>query len=237
MAGKAPFAAEASTGLAPLVARILQGDPPVITRPGVPPELERLLRTSMAAEAQDRPASAELGIALTELGQRLAAEQIDEQALVPAPAAPPLSTRRLLFVLLGAMGILLTAFTAWGPGQRAPEPDQLSPNAVAAEAAQAAGTYAPKDVVVSPGPDKGELIVSWSMPIRPDVVATVIYEGAGAAKARAIVSYHNSPQVVPRVTLRGLHSGQQVCLSAAHVVSLGDVITNAVNRAVCAVPR
>ena len=87
------------------------------------------------------------------------------------------------------------------------------------------------------GPAKGELIVSWAMPIRPDVVATVIYEGAGAARARAVVNYHTSPQVAPQATLRGLPSGQALCLSAAHVVSLGDVITNAVSRPVCAVPR
>ena len=94
LAGQAPFAKEASTGLAPLVTRILRNDLPAIARPGVPPELERLLRTSMAAEPQDRPASAELGLALTGLGQRLAAEEIDEPALhldasSQGPRAPP----------------------------------------------------------------------------------------------------------------------------------------------------
>lgn len=34
------------------------------------------------------------------------------------------------------------------------------------------------------GNDRGELVVSWRMLIRPDVVATVIYDGAGA-KARS----------------------------------------------------
>jgi len=68
LAGQAPFAKEASIGLAPLVARILRNDLPVIARPGVPPELEQLLRKSMAAKPQDRPASAaELGASLTSL--------------------------------------------------------------------------------------------------------------------------------------------------------------------------
>jgi len=89
---------------------------------------------------------------------------------------------------------------------------------------------------VAQGPDKRELIVSWTMPIRPDVVATVIYEGAGV-RARAIVSYRTSPKAVPQATLRGLPSGRQVCLSATHLVSLGGVVTNAVSSPVCAVPR
>ena len=135
------------------------------------------------------------------------------------------------------MGLLLAAFTAWGLSHRGSEPDRLPPIGVAANGAPAAARYAPKNVVVAAGPAKGELIVSWAMPIRPDVVATVIYEGVGAARARAIVNYHTSPQVAPQATLRGLPSGQSVCLSAAHLVSLADVITNAVSRPVCAVPR
>lgn len=74
------------------------------------------------------------------------------------------------------------------------------------------------------------------MLIRPDVVATVIYDGAGA-KARAIVNYDTSPRAAPQATLRGLPSGRRVCLSAAHLISLDDRVTNAVRRAVCAVPR
>jgi hypothetical protein len=75
------------------------------------------------------------------------------------------------------------------------------------------------------------------MPIRPDVVATVIYDGAETARARAIVNYNSSPQAEPQTTLHGLPTGRQVCLSAAHVVSIDDRITNAVSRPVCAVPR
>lgn len=239
LTGQAPFAKEARTGLAPLVTRILAGDLPVITRPGVPPELERLVRRSMAAQPRDRPTSAELGLALTELGERLGP---DTKQGASAPAArsavvPPIGTRRLLFTLVGALGILLAAFTAWAPSQRTSELDRLSSSAVATAAARAAATYAPKGVIVSPGPAKGELIVSWNMPIRPDVVATVIYEGAGAARARAIVSYNSGPRVPPGATLRGLPSGQEVCLSAAHVVSLGGLTSDAIDDAVCAVPR
>jgi len=259
LAGQAPFAKEASTGLAPLVTRILRNDLPAIARPGVPPELERLLRMSMAAEPRDRPTSAELGLALTGLGQRLAAKERDEPALhlthrrvitgsrplprrvgpaavAPASVAAPVSTRRLLLILGGALGILLAAFTTWGLTHRAAEPDQLPPSATAANAAPAAARYTPRNVVVAQGPDKRELIVSWTMPIRPDVVATVIYEGAGV-RARAIVSYRTSPKAVPQATLRGLPSGRQVCLSATHLVSLGGVVTNAVSSPVCAVPR
>jgi hypothetical protein len=75
------------------------------------------------------------------------------------------------------------------------------------------------------------------MPTRPDVVATVIYEGPGATGARAVLTYDSSPNPSPRATLRGLPSGRRVCLSAAHVVSIDDKVTNAFSRAVCAVPR
>jgi serine/threonine-protein kinase PknK len=229
LAGHAPFAQEASIGLAPLVTRILRNDLPAIARPGVPPELERLLRTSMAAQPQDRPASAsELGVALTELGQRLRA--------APTPVAPPISTRRLLVILAGAFAVLFAAVTTWGLTQPAAEPDRLSPSGVTASSAPAAAKYIPDNVVVTQGPHKMELIVSWTMPIRPDVIATVIYEGAGD-KARAVVNYNTSPKALAQATVRGLPSGQQVCLSAAHLVSLGGVVTTAFGHQVCAVAR
>ena len=243
LAGEAPFAREASTGLAPLVTRILSNDLPAITRPGVPPELEQLLRTCMAAQPQDRPASAaELGASLAGLGRRLAAEGI---ATRPGPVAPaprvraqvvPMSAKRLLVILGGALGVL-AAFTAWGPTHGATQPDRLSASTVTVNGAPAAARYTPKNVVVTPGRDKGELTVTWTMPIRPDVVATVIYEGARATKARAIVNYGTNPKAVPRTTLHGLPGGQEVCLSAAHLVSLGGSVTSAVGRPVCAVPR
>jgi hypothetical protein len=107
----------------------------------------------------------------------------------------------------------------------------------AATTAQAADKYAPKALGVAPGHGRGELIVTWRMPIRPDVVATVVYEGAGTARARAVVSYNSSPEDVPQATLRGLPTRQRVCLSAAHVVSIDDKISNAVSHPVCAVPR
>ncbi len=236
LAGQAPFAREASAGLGPLVTRILRGDLPAIARPDMPPELEHLLRRSMAAGPQDRPTSDELGAALTDLGGRLDPDE-------PDTPAPQVSTRRLLLILGGAMSVLLAMFTAWG---HAPAPVRPPPGAVAVAAAPAPGAYAPKGVVVSQGRDKGQLVVSWSMPIRPDVVATVIYDaviydGAGQrpgdARARAIVSYDNGPRDVAQATLRGLPSGKKVCLSAANVVSLGDVTSAAVDRTVCAVPR
>jgi hypothetical protein len=75
------------------------------------------------------------------------------------------------------------------------------------------------------------------MPIRPDVLATVIYEGTGSARPRAVVSYSSSSQRAPQATLRGLPGGRRVCLSAAHVVSVDNTITDAVSRPVCAAPR
>jgi hypothetical protein len=75
------------------------------------------------------------------------------------------------------------------------------------------------------------------MPIRPDVVATVIYQGPGTTRARAVVTYGSGRKSLPEATVRGLPSGRQVCLSAAHVVSTNDRITNAVSRPVCALPR
>ena len=74
------------------------------------------------------------------------------------------------------------------------------------------------------------------MPTRPDVVATVIYQGAGT-RARRIVSYRTSPKAVPEATLRGLASGQRFCLSAAHLVSLDGAVIHALSPVVCAVPR
>ena len=254
LTGQAPFAREASIGLAPLVNRILRGDLPAIARPGVPPELELLLRRSMAADPQDRPASAaELGASLEQLGVSRAEVRASRAALgQPAPAAParalpaaaalalfapPMSGRRLLVILGGALGVLLAAFTVWGPGHDATPPGQVSANPVTVRGAPAAARYAPRDVVVIQGAGRGELIVSWSMPIRPDVVATVIYEGAGAGKARTIVNYGTFPKAPPQATLHGLPGGREVCLSADHLVSLGGSVTNAVSRPVCAVPR
>jgi len=248
LAGQAPFAKEASTGLAPLVTRILGNDLPAIARPGVPPELEQLLRRSMAARPDDRPASAaELGTSLASLGGRLAANATAAQSLPPARSAtvPPNSAGRLLVILGGASGVLLAGFMAWGFTFHGSEPDGIAPNAVthtraqtgAVGAVQAADKYAPQGLAVAQGHNRGELIVTWRMPIRPAVVATVIYEGAGTTRARAIVNYSSSPQSVPQTTLHGLPRRQQVCLSAAHVISIDDKITNAISRPVCAVPR
>ena len=245
LAGQAPFATEASTGLAPLVTRILRGDLPVIARDGVPPELEKLLRRSMSARPQDRPTSAELGASLTSLGQRLDAA---EAALAstnepPKPVAPPIGARRLLVFLggtvgaVGAVGAVVMAFMVWGPGSHGDQPRQHPSNASAAGTGQAAARYAPTGLVVARGRGGGELIVSWSMPIRPDVVATVIYQGPGTTRARAIFTYSTSPATSPRVTMRGLPGGRKVCLSAAHVVSIDNKTTNAVSSPVCAVPR
>ena len=153
-----------------------------------------------------------------------------------ASAAQPVSTKGLLSILGGTLILLLASFTSWGLTHRAAEPDRLSPSAAASNAAPAAARYTPKNVVVTQGPAQGELLVSWTMPVRPDVVATVIYQGAGA-KARAVVTYRTGAKAVPQATVRGLASGQQVCLSAAHLVSLHDVVTNAPSRPVCAVPR
>jgi serine/threonine protein kinase len=236
LAGQAPFAKEARTGLAPLVSRILRNDLPAIARPGVPPELEQLLRTCMAAEPHDRPASAvELGVSLTELGQGLTPVGTAPIAPEPAPDAPPISTRHGFLVLGGALAALLVLSTSWRLAQPATEPDQPSPSALRTTAAQAAARYTPRNAAVAPGPDKGELIVSWAMPIRPDVVATVIYEGAGADKARAIVNYDASPAAAPWVAVRGLPSGRQTCLSVAHLVSPGNEVT--LSHPVCAAAR
>jgi len=272
LAGQAPFAKEASTGLAPLVTRILRNDLPVIPRPGVPPELERLLRRTMAAHPADRPTSAaELGTSLADLaslGVRLSADQGTPQPPLSRPAAepstaepstaepstaepsahsphsaaePPISARRLLATLCGVLGILLAVFLALGPGFNGSAADRSAPKAASkpapSEQTQRADKYAPGDLSVTQGRHRGDLIVTWRMPIRPDVVATVIYDGAGAARARAIVSYNSSPRGSPQATLHGLASSRRVCLSATNVVSIADRITNAASRPVCAVPR
>ena len=226
LAGQAPFAKEARTGLAPLVSRILRNDLPAIARPGVPPELELLLRRCMAAEPHDRPASAvELGASLTELGQGLTPVASIPRAAEPTLDRPPISSRHRFLVLCGTLAALLAVSTTWRLAQAATEPDQTSPTYPKATAAQAAARYTPRNAAVAQGQDRGELIVSWAMPIRPDVVATVIYEGAGAGKARAIVNYDTSPNAAPRIALHGLPSGQQTCLSVAHLVSTGDSVT------------
>ena len=260
LAGQAPFAKEASTGLAPLITRILGNDLPVIARPGIPPELEQLLRRSMAAQPDDRPASAaELGASLARLGERLAAKATATEPLPPARSAaeplppahaaavPSISVGRLLVILGGALGVLLAVSMAWGFTFHVSEPHGIAPDAVAhtrahteaqtgaAGAVQAADKYVPQGLTVAQGHDRGELIVTWHMPIRPAVVATVIYEGAGTTRARAIVSYNNSPPGVPQTTLHGLPRRQRVCVSAAHVISIDDKVT--ISSPVCAVPR
>jgi serine/threonine-protein kinase PknK len=295
LAGQAPFANEAATGLAPLVTRILRNDLPVIARPGIPPELEQILRRSMAALPQDRHASAaELGDSLAGLARKLATDQMASGAIAsthsaaeppsrpvgasparatteppalpsdgsptrsagvastrsaapPAPTAvvAPISARRMLLILGTASGVLLTMFMASGFGFRGSGPDEIPPEVRtqtaaqtgSAGTAQAAERYSPRDVVVSPGHNGGELVVTWGMPIRPDVVATVVYEGVDRARARAVVTYNSAPPGVPQATLRGLPAGQRVCMSAAHVVSVGDKTTNAMSQPVCAVPR
>lgn len=268
VAGQAPFAAEAGVGLAPLVTRIMQNDLPAIARPGVPPELERLLRKAMAAKPVDRPASAaELGEHLADLARRMAADEPPRGRAGPDPAAVPAGTRsatipsardaakahvgsaevpmigarRLLACLAGGLGALLAIFVLWGPASAAPQPDRAGSDAVAAAQqgsgmAPAEGRYGPRDLAAAQGANAGELTVSWRMPVRPDVVATVVYDGAGIARARAVVTYDDA-QGVPRTTLHGLPRARRICLSVAHLVSVDDKVTNVVSEPVCAVPR
>jgi tRNA A-37 threonylcarbamoyl transferase component Bud32 len=260
VAGQAPFAEAASTGLAPLVTRILRNEVPVIARPGVPQELERLLRTCMAAQPQDRPGSAsEVGASLAALGRRLATAENATQRLPAARsgAASRFSARGLLVVLGAAMGVMLAAFTASGfslagsaaltptgtPARMQTRTSARTDGQTAARTgeeagpAQASDMYAPQELVVAPGHSRGQLIVTWRMPPRPGVVATVVYEGSGTARARAIVTYNSSRQGVHEATLSGLPAGRRVCVSAAHVVTVGDKVASAVSLPVCAVPR
>jgi len=249
LAGQAPFAGEAGTGLAPLVARILANDVPVIARLGVPAELEGLLRRTMAAHPADRPSTAaELGADLVALARRLDAEEAAGRpatvapepvsvAPAPVPVGAPVSAKRLLVLLGGTLAVLLTVFTTWGATVRASDQELVPPTAAAARTGQAAAKYTPQGLAVDQGRTKGELVVTWRMPIRPDVVATVIYEGAGTTRARAIVSYKRGSPGVAQARLKGLPPGQRVCLSAAHVVSVNDKITSAISHPVCAVPR
>ena len=242
LAGQAPFAAEASTGLAPLVTRILRNDLPVIARPGVPPELEQLLRRSMAADPQDRPASAAaLGASLTGLGQRLAAAAASQGLPPDGSQTPAVSARRLLAGLAGALAVLLVVFMAIGSSLQSHQPEGTPGNTTSGAGAHGAAPtsdkYVPTGVVVTQGQNRGEVVVTWRMPIRPDVVATVIYEGSGTTRARAIVTYGGSRKGVPAATLHGLPASRRVCLTATHVVSIDDTVTNAVSRPVCVVPR
>ena len=242
LAGQAPFAAEASAGLAPLVTRILRNDVPVIARHGVPPELEALLRTAMAARPQDRPASAaELGARLAALGQRLAAGKAPGRAVSRARrAVQAITARRLLVILGSSLAVLLAVFMTWGFAVLGSGPHETGTNAAASTgggASRADDRYTPQAVTLAQGQRRGELILTWRMPIRPDVVATVIYQGSGTTRARAVVTYGSGRRSIPEATIRGLPSGRQVCLSAAHVVSTNDRITNAFSRPVCALPR
>jgi hypothetical protein len=139
---------------------------------------------------------------------------------------------------------MLVAFTAGGLGSAGSAPADIPPGALAVtttqtgtRAAQAADGNVPEGLSVTQGRHKGELIVTWRLPTSPDVVATVIYAGSGSARARAVVTYGGGRQVSPTATLHGLAAGRRVCLSAAHVVSAGDEVTDAVSRPVCAVPR
>jgi hypothetical protein len=271
VAGQAPFAAEARIGLAPLVTRILRNDVPAIARPGVPQELEQLLRTCMAAKPQDRPASAaQLGASLAALGLLLAAGHVSGDGAAPLPGArcglpgvqgaePRISARRLLGMLGGALGIMLAAFTALGFSLPASARDDIPASALATTSArtelheakpavstqstqstrppEVSGRYSPRGLAVVRGQTRGELIVTWRMPIRPDVVATVISEGSGTTRARAIVTYRGSRPGTPSAVLDGLSPSRRVCVSATHVVSVGDKVASVVSGPVCAVPR
>jgi len=249
LAGEAPFAKEASTGLAPLVTRILRNDVPAIARAGVPPELERLLRRCMAADPGDRPGSAaELSASLARLGHDLEVAPapplaglgaLDPQPGSRAAGALRISPRRALVIIGGALAVLTAGFTAWVPGLPGSGPGQRTPadaTSGSAGTAPADGRYMPRNVVVARGPGRGELVVSWSMPIRPDVTATVIYEGPGATRARAIVDYSSHPGAAPAMTLRGLPSGRELCLSVTHLVAVGNQVTSAASRDRCATP-
>jgi hypothetical protein len=159
---------------------------------------------------------------------------------------PPLTPWRVFIALAGLLAVLVAMFVAWGPAFQHPEPDSPEPNAVAAaqEAsgmARAAPEYLPRDLTAAPGVNNGEVTITWQTPTRPDVVASVVYEGtihqgSGIGRARAVVTYNGS-RVAPRTTLHGLPRAQRICLSVAHVVSVNGRVSNAVSQSVCAVPR
>jgi hypothetical protein len=173
-------------------------------------------------------------------------------------ARPPISARRLLALLGGASGVLLAGFTAWGLSLHGSAPDNIRTSALVATATktelhesatvatpstpstgapEVSGKYAPLGLAVARSRNSGELIVTWRMPIRPDVVATVISGGSGTSRARAIVTYHGRRPGAPATTLHGLPARRPVCLVATHVVLVGDQVASVVSGPVCAAPR
>ena len=151
------------------------------------------------------------------------------------PVAPPISARRLLLILGGAFE--RPAGGVHGLGARQPRfrARRDLNERCGRETPQAAAKYAPNGVAVAQGNDRGELLVSWRMPIRPEVVATVIYEGDGA-KARAIVTATPAPGLPTGDAIRTAERSASLPVRGTPC-SLDDRVTNAVSRAVCAVPR
>ena len=87
LAGRAPYALEASIGLAPLVTRVLRGEVPALPRDDVPPAVEEALRAALRVHPGDRPADpAALAQALSLAAQGLGAPS-------GLGAAPPVAVR------------------------------------------------------------------------------------------------------------------------------------------------
>jgi serine/threonine protein kinase len=91
LAGRPPFAAEASVGLAPLVSRVLRGDVPPLRRTDLPEGLEDVLLRAMSARPGERPSSAgDLGSLLAQFTAPGTTTRTSAGSLaqVPSPAAP-----------------------------------------------------------------------------------------------------------------------------------------------------
>jgi hypothetical protein len=130
------------------------------------------------------------------------------------PVAPPISAKRLLLILGGAFERRAGGVHGLGASNRGSEPDGISSSALAAN---------------------HHRLPRSTYPRGPEVVATVIYEGAGA-KACAIVTTTPAPGLPTGDAIRTAERSASLPVRGTPC-SLDDRVTNAVSRAVCAVPR
>ena len=234
LAGQAPFAREARTGLAPLVTRILRNDLPAIARPGVPPELEQLLRRCMAADPRNRPESLPSSAPAsprwaTKPQPKGAPTTTGCRPAPPIPARPPLPRRRRS----APDDCCWLSAAPWSfclrhsqPGTRtAARPSPMGfREPLGREGGTRCDPVRPDKCRRDPGPGKGRadrVLGHADSPRRRghrDLREGRDRQCSQGARARSIVNYGTNRHAVPQATVRG-PSGQEVCLSAAHLVS------------------
>lgn len=253
LAGRAPYAMEASIGLAPLVTRILRGDVPSLPRTDVPAAVEEALRGAMAVQPADRPASAtHLADALTRAGVGLTGAEPPVVAPAPrpagdaagaggrtrlvAPASPPEDSPsapgrgRGLLVVAGVVALAgAVAGVVWELGRSGPtEPPPEVVDAPSLAPGEASG-LSPRQVSVVA--DSGRLDIAWLLP-DPAVIPYVRITPATGEQLQLTPGQES-------VTVTDVDPGTQYCVTVAGLLSEGGQLTPvpASGDPACGTPR